>query len=250
MRLARKFGQGARTWNLLEEGDRVMVCVSGGKDSLALLDLLLLHQRRVPIRYQLVAVNLDQGWPGYRTDIIEEHLRSRGVPYRMAQARIAPIIDAKLAPGVTPCSLCSRLRRGALYNLAVELGATKIALGHHLDDFIETLLLNLFFSGQLRAMPPRFLSDDGRNTVIRPLVYVEEKDLMAYAHERSYRLVRCGCPSCGLPDQKRQMTKRMLAQLEAENPGLKTQMMAALHNVRSSHLLDPTLLRPLRGLRS
>jgi tRNA 2-thiocytidine biosynthesis protein TtcA len=160
----------------------------------------------------------------------------------MANARIAPIVEAKLAPDATPCSLCSRLRRGVLYNLAVEMGCTKIALGHHLDDAIETLMRNLFFSGQLRSMPARLISDDGRNVVIRPMLHVEEKDLIAYAREREYPVVRCGCPTCGLPDQQRQIVKRWLAGLEVEHPRLKTQMLAAMQNVRVGHLLDQALL--------
>ena len=247
-RVVQKLGEASGRWNLLDEGDRVMVCVSGGKDSYALLDALLLHARRSPIHYSLVAVNIDQGWPGYATDRIEAHLKTRGVEYRMVDAfSIASIVEDKLEPGATPCSLCSRLRRGVLYNLAVELGATKIALGHHLDDSIETLMLNLFYSGQLRAMPPKLVSDDGRNTVIRPLVYVEECDLIAYAAEKQYPTVRCGCPTCGLPDQKRQVVKRWLAGIAEEHPGLKTQMLAAMENVRPGHLFDRSLIDRLAG---
>lgn len=243
MRIQRKVGEAIRDWQLLGDGDRVMVCVSGGKDSYALLDLLVLIGRRAPIHFELVAVNVDQGWPGYDTAQIEAHLKSRGTPYRMVDApTIAAIVEDKLAPDATPCSLCSRLRRGVLYNLASEMGCTKIALGHHLDDSIETLLLNLFFSGQLRAMPPRLVSDDRRNVVIRPLAYVEEKDLITYAAERNYPVVRCGCPTCGLPDQQRQIIKRWLNTLSAEHPGLKTQMLAAMENVRPGHLFDRSLL--------
>jgi tRNA 2-thiocytidine biosynthesis protein TtcA len=244
-RIVQKVGEAVGEWGLLDDGDRVMVCISGGKDSYALLDALLLLKRRSPIRYDLVAVNVDQGWPGYDTDRIAKHLAARGVEYRMATAGIAPIVEAKLEPGATPCSLCSRLRRGVLYNLAVELGATKIALGHHLDDAAETLLLNLFYSGQLRAMPAKLASDDGRNTVIRPLCYVEERDLIAYAEEQAYPVVRCGCPTCGLPDQKRQVVKRWLAELGGDHPGLKTQMLAAMQNVRAGHLLDKSLIERL-----
>ena len=244
-RILQRVGRAIGDWGMLDEGDRVMVCISGGKDSYALLDALLLHARRAPIRYSLVAVNVDQGWPGYATDRIAKHLAARGVEFRMERADIAPIVEEKLAPGATPCSLCSRLRRGVLYNLAVSLGATKIALGHHLDDTVETLLLNLFYSGQLKAMPARLASDDGRNTVIRPLAYVEERDLIAYAEEQRYPVVRCGCPTCGLPDQKRQVVKRLLTSLEAEHGGLKTQMLAALTNVKPGHLLDRTLLARL-----
>jgi tRNA 2-thiocytidine biosynthesis protein TtcA len=244
-RIVSKVGQAVCDYGLLEDGDRVMVCVSGGKDSYALLDALLLLKRKSPIDYTLTAVNVDQGWPGYQTDAIEAHLRSRGVEYRMVRAHeIADIVERVLRPhetGATPCSLCSRLRRGVLYGLAQELGATKIALGHHLDDAAETLMMNLFFSGSLRAMAPRLRSDDGRNVVIRPLVFVEEKDLVAYAEARRYPVVRCSCPTCGLPDQQRQVVKRLLTSLEAEHKGLKTQMLAAMKNVRAHHLLDRVL---------
>jgi tRNA 2-thiocytidine biosynthesis protein TtcA len=245
-KIVQKVGAAIGDYGLLDDGDRIMVCVSGGKDSYALLDALLLLARKSPVRYSLVAVNVDQGWPGYQTDAIEAHLKSRDVEHRMVRAHeIADIVERVLRPsetGATPCSLCSRLRRGVLYGLAAQLGATKIALGHHLDDLAETLLLNLFYSGSLRAMPPRLVSDDGKHVVIRPLAYVEERDLVAYAEERRYPVVRCSCPTCGLPDQQRQVVKRMLSNLEAEHGGLKTQMLAAMKNVRASHLLDRTLL--------
>jgi tRNA 2-thiocytidine biosynthesis protein TtcA len=245
-RIVQKVGQAVADFGLIDEGDRIMVCVSGGKDSYALLDALLLLARKSPVRYELVAVNVDQGWPGYQTDAIEAHLRSREIAHRMVRAHeIAEVVERVLRPeetGATPCSLCSRLRRGVLYGLAQELGATKIALGHHLDDLAETLLLNLFYSGSLRAMPPKLTSDDGRNVVIRPLAYVEEKDLRAYADERRYPVVRCSCPTCGLPDQQRQVVKRMLSALEAEHQGLKPQMLAAMKNVKAGHLLDRGLL--------
>jgi tRNA 2-thiocytidine biosynthesis protein TtcA len=244
-RIVLKTGAACADYGLLEEGDRVMVCISGGKDSYALLDTLLLLQRKAPVSFTLFAVNVDQGWPGYATDAIAAHLESRGVEHRMVRAHeIAQVVERVLAPsetGATPCSLCSRLRRGVLYGLAQEMGATKIALGHHLDDLAETLLMNLFFSGSLRSMPAKLRSDDGRNVVIRPMVYVEEKDLIAYAAERRYPVVRCSCPTCGLPDQQRQVVKRMLSDLESQHSGLKTQMLAALKNVKAGHLLDRSL---------
>jgi tRNA 2-thiocytidine biosynthesis protein TtcA len=245
-KIVQKVGAAVGDYGLIADGDRVMVCVSGGKDSYALLDVLLLLARKSPVRYQVCAVNVDQGWPGYQTEVIAEHLASRGVEHRMVRAHeIAGIVERVLRPeetGATPCSLCSRLRRGVLYGLAGEMGATKIALGHHLDDLAETLMMNLFFSGSLRAMPPKLVSDDRRNVVIRPMVYVEERDLVAYAEERRYPTVRCSCPTCGLPDQQRQVVKRMLSSIEAEHPGLKTQMLAAMKNVRGQHLLDRALL--------
>ncbi len=246
-RIVQKIGGAVVDYGLLEEGDKVMVCVSGGKDSYALLDALLLLRRKSPVDYELVAVNVDQGWPGYATDAIEAHVKTRGVAYRMVRAHeIAEVVERVLHPaetGATPCSLCSRLRRGVLYGLARELGATKIALGHHLDDLAETLMMNLFFSGSLRSMPAKLVSDDGQNVVIRPMVYVEEKDLTQYAAERGYPVVRCSCPTCGLPDQQRQVIKRMLSGIEGEHPGLKAQMLAALKNVKASHLLDRALYR-------
>jgi tRNA 2-thiocytidine biosynthesis protein TtcA len=248
-RIVAKIGAAVADYGLISDGDRVMVCVSGGKDSYALLDALLLLRRKAPVRYELVAVNVDQGWPGYQTEAIVQHLVSREVEHRMVRAHeIADIVERVLRPeetGATPCSLCSRLRRGVLYGLAQELGATKIALGHHLDDLAETLMMNLFFSGSLRAMPPKLTSDDGKNVVIRPMCYVEERDLVTYAEERRYPVVRCSCPTCGLPDQQRQVVKRMLSSLEVEHPGLKTQMLAAMKNVKTQHLLDLNLLAKL-----
>jgi tRNA 2-thiocytidine biosynthesis protein TtcA len=239
--IVRKVGAAVGDFDLIADGDRIMVCVSGGKDSYALLDALRVLRRRSPVRFDLVAVNVDQGWPDYEVRAIEEHLRAEGVEHHMARADYARIVEEKLAPGQTPCSLCSRFRRAYLYDLAPALGCTKIALGHHMDDLVETLLLNLFFSGRLASMPPRLVAEDGRNVVIRPLCYVSEAETRAYAHERRYPMVRCGCLSCGLPDQKRQVVKRMLAAVEAENPGAKRQMLAALGNVKAGHLLDTRL---------
>jgi tRNA 2-thiocytidine biosynthesis protein TtcA len=241
--ILKKVGQAIADFELIGEGDRIMVCVSGGKDSYALLDMLRLLQQRAPVGFELLAVNVDQGWPDYRTDVIEAHLAARGVAYRMVRQDIASVVEANLEPDDTPCSLCSRLRRGVLYNLAARLGCTTIALGHHMDDVLETLVLNMFYSGRLAAMPARLRSDDGRNTVIRPLVYVPEALLVDYAQARAYPVVRCACPTCGLPEQKRQVIKRMLADLDAEDPGLKQRMLAALRNVRPSHLLDPAVHR-------
>jgi tRNA 2-thiocytidine biosynthesis protein TtcA len=239
--IAKKVGQAIAEFGLIADGDRIMVCVSGGKDSYALLDILMLVRARAPIDFELIAVNVDQGWPGYDTPTIRAHLERRGVEHRMIDKDFASVVMANLEPDQTPCSLCSRLRRGVLYNLAVELGCNTIALGHHADDLIETLVLNLFYSGRLGSMPARLVSDDGRNTVIRPLVYVSEAMLVQYAAEREFPVVRCGCPSCGLPDQKRQVIKQMLAQLEATDPGIKHNMLAALGNVKPSHLLDRSL---------
>jgi tRNA 2-thiocytidine biosynthesis protein TtcA len=247
--IVRKVGEAVGDFDLIADGDRIMVCMSGGKDSYVLLDALRVLARRSPARFELVAVNVDQGWPDYQTQAIEEHLAAEGVEYRMMSAEYARIVEEKLRPGQTPCSLCSRFRRGYLYDLAPTLGANKIALGHHLDDLIETLLLNLFFSGRLASMPPRLLAEDGRNVVIRPLAYVAESETRAFAAERGYPIVRCGCLSCGLPDQKRQVVKSMLAGLEADSPGVKRQMLAALRNVKAGHLLDRELLAMLAPVR-
>jgi tRNA 2-thiocytidine biosynthesis protein TtcA len=236
--IVRKVGQTIADFPMIADGDRVMVCVSGGKDSYALLDVLLDLQRRAPVRFELVAVNVDQGWPGYRTDRIAAHLEAVGVPYRMVSDDFASIVEEKVPAGKTPCSLCSRLRRGLLYNLAVEMRCQKIALGHHMDDLIETLVMNLFYSGKLASMPAVLHSDDGRNTVIRPLAYVPEGMLRDYADARAFPVVSCGCPACGLPEQRRQVVKQLLGQLEEAEPGIKQNMLAALRNVKLSHLLD------------
>lgn len=247
--LAKKVGKAIADFAMIEPGDRVMACISGGKDSYAMLDVLLDLQRRSPVRFEVVAVNVDQGWPGYDTAAIAAHLErvgaASGMRFHMIDKDFASVVEANLAPGATPCSLCSRLRRGVLYNLAVELGCSKIALGHHADDIVETLLLNLFYSGRLAAMPAKLYSDDGRNTVIRPLAYVPESMLVELRDHREYPVVRCGCPSCGLPDQKRQVVKRLLTSLEAENPGLKNHMLAAVQNVKPSQLLDRVLQQAL-----
>jgi tRNA 2-thiocytidine biosynthesis protein TtcA len=241
--IVRKVGEAVGDFDMIADGDRIMVCVSGGKDSYVLLDALRILQRRAPVDFELVAVNIDQGWPNYDTRAIAAHLHAEGVPYRMASATYAQLVEEKLRPGQTPCVLCSRFRRAYLYDLAPELGVTKIALGHHMDDAIETLLLNLFFSGRLASMPPKLTPRDGKNVVvvIRPLAYVAEAETRAYAAARRYPIVRCGCLSCGLPDQKRQVVKRMLGDIEKGHPGVKRQMLAALKNVKPSHLLDTDL---------
>jgi tRNA 2-thiocytidine biosynthesis protein TtcA len=243
--IVRKVGEAVCDFDMIAEGDRIMVCISGGKDSYALLDALRVLARRSPVRYTLLAVNVDQGWPDYETRAIAGHLEAEGVEHRMMSADYARIVEAKLRPGQTPCSLCSRFRRAFLYDLAQELGCNKIALGHHMDDLIETLMLNLMFSGRLASMPPRLVSEDGRNVVIRPLAYVSEDETRAYSTERGYPVVRCGCLSCGLPDQKRQVVKRLLTELEAQSPGTKRQMLAALRNVKPGHLLDTALWQKL-----
>ena len=247
--IVRKVGRAVHDHKLIEDGDRIMVCLSGGKDSYVLLDALRVLQRRSPVRYELIAVNVDQGWPDYETSAIKAHLEREGVEHHMASATYAQIVEAKLQPGQTPCSLCSRFRRAYLYDLAPKLGCTKIALGHHADDLCETLLLNMFFSGRLASMPPKLLAEDGRNTVIRPLAYVLETETTAFSEARGYPIVRCGCLSCGLPDQKRQVVKRLLGDLDqGVAQGLKRSILAAMGNVNVSHLLDPNIRKSIQDV--
>lgn len=230
----------SRRFDLLEPNDRIMVCMSGGKDSYAMLELLSIMKRILPFPISLVAVNLDQGQPGFPKEVLPNYLESNGVEYRIVEQDTYSIVTSKLDEGDTYCSLCSRLRRGILYNTAVELGCTKIALGHHRDDLIETALMNLLYGGKLSSMPPKLQSDDGRNTVIRPLVYCHEEWIEAYAEEKEFPIIPCNL--CGSqPNLHRQKVKRLIAQLHDENPHVKHSMMGALSNVCPSHLLDETL---------
>jgi tRNA 2-thiocytidine biosynthesis protein TtcA len=240
-KLLRQMGEAIKDFGMIAEGDRVMVCLSGGKDSYTMLDLLLDVRKRAPVRFDLLAVNLDQKQPNFPADVLPNYLKERGVPFRIVERDTYSVVKRLVPEGKTFCSVCSRLRRGILYNTAVEEGCTKIALGHHADDITATFLLNLLYVGQLKAMPPVLRSDDGRNTVIRPLAYVPEAMLVEYAAERAFPLVSCGCPACGLPEQKRQVVKQLLAELEEREPGVKQNMLAALRNVKGSHLLDPAL---------
>ncbi len=235
----------SRDFKLIEPNDRIMVGISGGKDSYTLLHLLREIQKRCGFPLSIVAVNLDQGHPGFPGHVIREWLEANGYEYRMIQRDTYSIVQEKIPAGKTTCSLCSRLRRGILYDVAVELGATKIALGHHRDDIIETLMLNLLYSGQLKAMPPRLRSDDGRNTVIRPLAYCAEEQIAAFAEEMKFPIIPCDL--CGSQDNlQRKQIKRLIAQLHANNPSVKGNMLAAIGNVRPTHLLDPHL-RELYG---
>lgn len=236
---------------LLEPGDKIMACMSGGKDSYVMLHLLRKIQERVPFDFDIVAVNLDQGHPGFPGHLLEDWLKAEGYDYRMLTKDTYSIVTEKIPEGNTYCSLCSRLRRGILYNAAVELGCTKIALGHHRDDIIETLMLNLLYSGQLKAMPVRLRSQDDRNTVIRPLAYCSEEEVAAYAEEIQFPIIPCDL--CGSQDNlQRQKVKRLLTELNAENPKVKGNMMAAIKNVSPSHLMDLSLraqvgLDPITG---
>jgi tRNA 2-thiocytidine biosynthesis protein TtcA len=225
------------THKLIEEGDRIMACLSGGKDSYAMVWLLKALQRKMPFKYELMVVNLDQGHPGFPGHVLEGWLVEQGLPYRMLQRDTYSVVTEKIPVGKTYCSLCSRLRRGILYDAAVDLGCNKMALGHHRDDIIETLLLNIFYSGQLKAMPPRLRSDDGRNIVIRPLAFCEEKDVAAFAAEKAFPVIPCDL--CGSQENlQRKRVKALIAQLAAENEKVPGNMFAALGNVKASHLLD------------
>jgi tRNA 2-thiocytidine biosynthesis protein TtcA len=221
-----------------------MVGLSGGKDSWALLQILDVLRQRAPIAFSLVAVTVDSGYEQYRHDLITKTCAERAWECRIVHTDIGEVMDDLLDAGATPCSLCARLRRGVLYRLATEVGATKIALGHHADDFIETLLLNLFFGGTLKAMPARLVSDDGRHTVIRPLVYVSEQDAREYTRESGLPVIGCCCPACGDLGLQRQRIKRLLMELEREHPGVKSSMLKALANVVPGHLLDRRLNPP------
>ena len=248
-RLAKKTTRAIVDYEMLENGDRVMVGLSGGKDSWALLELLDVLRQRAPIRFSLVAVTVDSGYKDYTHDVIARTCEARGWEHRIEHTSIGETIDDLLDSTETPCSLCARFRRGVLYRVARELGATKIALGHHADDFIETLLLNLLFSGALKAMPAKLVSDDGEHVVIRPLVYVGEDEARAYVKECELSVVGCCCPACGDLGLQRQRTKRLLVELEREHPGVKQSMLNALANVAPRHLLD-TRLNPPAELRA
>jgi tRNA 2-thiocytidine biosynthesis protein TtcA len=247
-RIAKKVTKAITEYSLIEDGDRVMVGLSGGKDSWALLQILDILRQRAPIEFSLIGVTVDSGYDGYRHDLISSTCEARGWEYRIIHTEIGDVMEDLLASDATPCSLCARLRRGVLYRLATEVGATKIALGHHLDDFIETLLLNLFFAGALKAMPARLVSDNGEHVVVRPLVAVTEAEARQYAKERELPIISCCCPACGDLSLQRQRIKRLIAELEVEHPEVKSSMIKALANVAPRHLLDRRL-NPLPELR-
>jgi len=245
-RLHRLTGQAIIDFNMIEEGDRVMVCMSGGKDSYAMLDILLSLRERAPIDFEVIAVNLDQGHPGFPKETLPDYLRSRGVAFHIENQDTYSIVKRVIPEGKTMCSLCSRLRRGVLYRVASELKATKIALGHHRDDILQTLFLNLFFGGKLKSMPPKLVSDDGRHVVIRPLTYCEERDLTRWSDIQNFPIIPCDL--CGSQENlQRQQVKQMLNDWERRFPGRIESMFQALGNVVPSHLLDPKLY-PFKGL--
>ena len=243
-RLAKRTTKAIVDYQMIEDGDRVMVGLSGGKDSWALLQILDVLRLRAPIRFSLVAVNVDSGYKAYKHDVISRTCEARGWEYRIEHTGIGELIEDILDADQTPCSLCARLRRGVLYRIADEVGANKIALGHHADDFIETLLLNLFFAGALKAMPAKLVSDNSKHVVIRPLVYVGEEEARAYARESELEVIGCCCPACGDLSLQRQRIKRLLMDLEGEHPGIKQSMLKALGNVAPRHLLDMRLNPP------
>lgn len=236
-RLRRLVGTAIADFNMIEAGDRIMVCLSGGKDSYALLDILRNLQAHAPLQFELIAVNLDQKQPGFPEQVLPTYLTEIGMPFRIVEQDTYSVVKRVIADGKTTCSLCSRLRRGVLYRVASELGATKIALGHHRDDILETLFLNMFYGGKLKAMPPKLVSDDGRHIVIRPLAYCKEKDLAAYAALADFPIIPCNL--CGSqPNMQRRVIKEMMQQWDKKFPGRLETMFRSLQNVQLSHLAD------------
>lgn len=236
-RIRRLAGKAVGDFDLIQSNDRILVALSGGKDSWTLLHVLDGLKKRAPVNFSLVAVTVHPGFPGFQTGMIEAYLRERGYEYRIVHAPIHEIMLEKLKPEDTPCSLCTRIRRGVLYTQAIEHGCTKVALGHHSDDFIETLLLNQFYNGTIKAMAPLLYAEDGRNVVIRPLVYVHEDIIIRYASAARFPITCCACPSCGDPDMKRVRIKKLLSSLEQEQPGIKASLLAALGDIDLRHLL-------------
>ncbi len=238
-RLCRQVGQAIVDYHMIEEGDKVMVCVSGGKDSYAMLDILLKMQARAPVHFELIAVNLDQKQPGFPEHVLPQYLEQLGVPFHIEDQDTYSIVKRLIPEGKTLCSLCSRLRRGILYRVADELGATKIALGHHRDDILQTFFLNMFFGGKLKGMPPKLVSDDGRHIVIRPMAQVAEKDLVRWAAHREFPIIPCTL--CGSQTNlQRKQVSRMLQDWDKQHPGRIESMFTALQNVVPSHLMDGT----------
>jgi tRNA 2-thiocytidine biosynthesis protein TtcA len=239
-RLRRLVGEAIGDFGMIADGDKVMVCLSGGKDSYAMLDVLLSLREKAPVRFEIIAYNLDQKQPGFPEHVLPGYLTSRGVPFHIEQRDTYAVVKRVVPEGKTTCGLCSRLRRGNIYRAATELGATKIALGHHRDDMIETLFLNMFYGGKLKGMPPKLVTDDGRHIVIRPLAYCREQDLADYARIREFPIIPCNL--CGSqPNLQRRAIKEMLQQWEKQHPGRVESLFRSLQNVAPSHLADPRL---------
>jgi len=239
-RLHRQVGSAIIDFNMIEEGDKVMVCLSGGKDSYAMLDILLSLRERSPVKFELIAVNLDQKQPGFPEHVLPDYLRSRGVPFHIEEQDTYSIVTQHIEPGKTMCSLCSRLRRGILYRMAGELGCTKIALGHHRDDIVVTMFMNMFFGSRMKGMPAKLVSDDGRNVVIRPLAYVDEADLVRWSEHRRFPIIPCTL--CGSQDNlQRVQVKAMIREWEKQHPGRIENVFTAMANITPSHMMDRKL---------
>jgi len=239
-RLRRQVGNAITDYGMIHEGDKVMVCLSGGKDSYTMLEILMNLQRNAPVNFELVAVNLDQKQPGFPEHVLPEYLDARGVNYHILERDTYSVVKEKTPEGKTTCALCSRLRRGSLYGFAEEIGATKVALGHHREDILETLFLNMFFGGSLKSMPPKLLSDDGKNIVIRPLAYCREADIAEFSRQMAFPIIPCNL--CGSqPNMQRQVVKEMLAEWEIKHPGRLETMFKAVTNVAPSQLADRSL---------
>ena len=239
-RLHRQVGAAIIDFNMIEDGDKVMVCLSGGKDSYAMLDILLSLRQRSPVKFELIAVNLDQKQPGFPEHVLPDYLRGRGVPFHIEEQDTYSIVTQHIEPGKTMCSLCSRLRRGILYRVAGELGCSKIALGHHRDDIVVTMFMNMFFGSRLKGMPPKLVSDDGRNVVIRPLAYVNEDDLVRWAAHREFPIIPCTL--CGSQDNlQRVQIKQMIRQWDKQYPGRIENIFTAMANITPSHMMDRQL---------
>ncbi len=245
-RIASRMGSAIEQFSLIDDGDHIMVCLSGGKDSYTLLDMLLRARRRAPVDFDLTAFHLDQKQPGYPEGILRDYLEEVGIPFEICEQDTYSVVREKLPDDATPCSLCSRLRRGIIYSRAAELGCNKIALGHHRDDSVETLLLNLFHSGQLQAMPARYTTNDGRFVVIRPLIFVDEDTIQSYAAEREFPIIPCNL--CGSIQGRRKFIRGLLDELEETIPDVRNSVLAAMKNVRRSHLLDEALWDSVRDV--